>query len=719
MGGTANQGVGGTVAVTRETRGIGKLEARLESLQVVSAELARAATPDEVVEVIARGTADAFGGVSSALCLLSDDGEHFELVRETGFAEGVVDDWHRFPVAAPLPAGDAVRTGEPVVLTSIAERDARYPTLRDIPTESRSFIALPLIVGDETTLGVLNIGFPEERTFDGGDRGFFQSLAALCAQALHRAALLEVAQETAEQQRFIASAAGELASSLDYDETLHRVVRLAVPRIADLCAVLVVGAGGPETAERIVFAHVDVEAESELRSLGPEIVPLGARGGIGAALLTGEVEWYPVIDDEVLQKAAPTPEGVELLRSLGFGAAGVLPLVARGRAFGVLVFGNKIGRPFTPQDMALAEELTSRAAVSIENARLFTDRVAVAQTLQASLLPPRPPEVPEMDVATRFHAGAHDVSVGGDFYDVFRLGVNDWGLAIGDVCGKGAEAATLTALVRYTLRAAAVHNRQPTDVLAEVNRAVLAEGTGERFCSAVFARLELDRCGAWVTMCSAGHPRPVVVRRAGWVDVRAHPGMLLGLYPESDLGLMEDTVGLGPGDAIVFCTDGITEARSADGEQFGEDRLLDVLLASAVAGDSASALADRVLDTAVAFASAGIQDDVAVLVVRVPPDALDDPDARLRTATGLADGLDLPADPHANAAIRPAPPREARMALPAAIDPGSFVAGVLRSWRMDPDPTLEARARELASADGGSAALVVRWTGAPATVTTE
>mgnify|MGYP002336258182 CR=1 FL=1 len=580
-------------------------EARLESLQQVSAELARARTSAEVVDAIVRGTAVAFGAVTASLCLVSDDGEQFELVRHLGFDDSIDETWHRFPVADPLPAGDAVRTGQPVVLASVAERDERYPVLEGLPTDSSSFVVLPLIVGEQT-LGVLSIGFPVAREFAEAERSFFTSLAAMHAQALHRAVLLEVAEEAAEQQRFLATAGAELASSLDYDETLQRVADLVVPRLADLCAVIVVGSAAPGSAERIAVAHVPTLPSDTLHALGADI-PTGSEEGIGSVLRTAEPEWYHEVDDELLRKSGTSSAGMDLLRGLGFGAGGVLPLVARGRAFGVIAMANQAGRAFTPEEQALAEELAARAAVSIENARLFTDRAAVAHTLQASLLPPRPPEVPEMDVAARFRAGEHDVTVGGDFYDVFRLSANDWGLAIGDVCGKGAEAAALTTLVRYTLRAAAVHNRGPSDVLVEVNQAVLAEGTGERFCSAVFGRLELDRCGAWVTLCAAGHPRPIVVRRAGWVDVRGQAGMLLGLFPESALGLTEDMVGLGPGDAIVFCTDGITEARAPDGrDQFGEDRLLDTLLASAVAGDSASELADRVLEAASAFSEGNI-----------------------------------------------------------------------------------------------------------------
>lgn len=313
----------------------------------------------------------------------------------------------------------------------------------------------------------------------------------------------------------------------------------------------------------------------------------------------------------------------------------------------------------------------------------------LATTLQASLLPPRPPEVPGMEVATRYRPADRNVAVGGDFFDVFRFGTNSWGLVIGDVCGKGAAAAALTALTRYTLRAAALHHDEPSAVLRELNNAVLAEPEAdERFCSVVYGRLELDRCGAWVTLSAGGHPRPIVVRRAGWLDVRGQAGSLIGLFEDPDL--TDDLVGLGPGDALVLCTDGITEARSATGEMFGEDRLTTVLLDTA--GADADTMAGQLVSECLAFAGGGVHDDIAVLVVRVPDDANADPSTRPRGAAGASgDALPLP-DHHLDQdgtdrrERRPAPPREARIKLP--VHPASsgrarrFVAGALLGWRM-------------------------------------
>jgi anti-sigma regulatory factor (Ser/Thr protein kinase) len=312
----------------------------------------------------------------------------------------------------------------------------------------------------------------------------------------------------------------------------------------------------------------------------------------------------------------------------------------------------------------------------------------VSETLQASLLPPRPPVIPGLEVATRYLPAQDSVTVGGDFYDVFRLRTNDWGLVLGDVCGKGAQAAQLTALTRYTLRAASTHHDKPTAVLRELNDTLLQEpDLGERFASAIYASLELDACGAWLTLAVAGHPLPVVVRRAGWIDTRGQAGSLLGLFDTLDVE--EDRVGLGPGDAIVFFTDGVTEARNPAGEEFSDEALPDVLLASTDA--NAEGLAEAIVSALKVFTQRPFADDVALLVVRVPEDAADNPQERLRSAIGVEPGDDvLPGypvgEPHFGSSWRPKPPRSARRALQG--DPTSaaqarrFITGVLHSWRM-------------------------------------
>jgi sigma-B regulation protein RsbU (phosphoserine phosphatase) len=265
-----------------------------------------------------------------------------------------------------------------------------------------------------------------------------------------------------------------------------------------------------------------------------------------------------------------------------------------------------------------------------------------------------------MELATRYLAGEQGLQVGGDFFDVFRLSSNDWGIVLGDVCGRGARPASLAALARWTIRASSVHQFSPSDVLRDVNAVFVADEGGApgvvdddaesdtHYCSAVFARLQLDTCGAWMTVANAGHPPPVLVRRSGKVEARTSAAFPIGLFDTLDP--VDDRIGLGPGDALVLYTDGITETRDASGAMFGDEGLVDVL--SGLTGEAADVIADAVIAAARAFSGNQLNDDVALLVIRVPDDAGDDPLVRLSSATGVpVDRLELPGYPHGEGGV--------------------------------------------------------------------
>ena len=382
--------------------------------------------------------------------------------------------------------------------------------------------------------------------------------------------------------------------------------------------------------------------------------------------------------------------------------AGVPLTTSDGFRFGSLCVMDTKPRSISGEELEMLGDLAAVVVEELElrlvarhkveeESELRRQAEVLAGALQASLLPPRPLALAGMEVATRYQPGERNLQVGGEFFDLFRLGTNDWGMAVGDVCGRGARAAALTALARWTIRAAAVRSFAPASVLADLNAALLAddEEADDHFCSAVFARLELDTCGAWLTLASAGHPRPIVLRRAGWIDIRGHVGLPLGLF--ADAAPADDRVGLGPGDALVALTDGITEARSLDGELFGDERLPEVLLDCC--GHSAEVVADRIMKEAALFGDGELRDDVALLVIRVPEDAMDDPVGRITKATGVPAGqLHLPGYPLGDSQPDlwrrpPEPPREARIRL----DPEPESAAVARrligrllaSWRLD------------------------------------
>ncbi|MFD3328862.1 PP2C family protein-serine/threonine phosphatase [Streptomyces sp. NPDC058701] len=269
-----------------------------------------------------------------------------------------------------------------------------------------------------------------------------------------------------------------------------------------------------------------------------------------------------------------------------------------------------------------------------EEARERADRdksalEAFASTLQRTLLPPALPVVPGLELACHY-ATASPQNVGGDFYDVFPLGGKRWAFFLGDVCGKGPEAASLTSLTRYTLRAAALIDSDPELVLTSLNTALLLDpAVGTRFCTAVFGVLEPhEKDGFTVTVATGGHPPAYHLRGRGVVE-EVHPkgGMFIGAI--ADARFASHTLHLAPGEALLLYTDGLTEARSADGEMIGEEGLTGFLSARTAPASAASVIEDTIgLLNAMPH---GAGDDVALLALSVP--LADAADSLTATAT--------------------------------------------------------------------------------------
>jgi sigma-B regulation protein RsbU (phosphoserine phosphatase) len=235
----------------------------------------------------------------------------------------------------------------------------------------------------------------------------------------------------------------------------------------------------------------------------------------------------------------------------------------------------------------------------------------LARTLQESLIPPELPLIPGLQVAGRYRPTGTGDEVGGDFYDVFEIGPGDWGVAIGDVCGKGAQAAVTTGLARHTVRAAAIRRRRPRSVLAVVNDALRRQPAG-RFCSILHGRLRRDAAGrVTLTVASGGHPLPLVATATGRVRTVGRPGTILGVVEHPRLH--DSTVELRPGDVVLFFTDGVTEARR-DSEFFDDERLA-ALLAD-LRHENAGTIAQRIGDEVVGFQDGLPRDDLALVVLK-------------------------------------------------------------------------------------------------------
>jgi PAS domain S-box-containing protein len=427
-----------------------------------------------------------------------------------------------------------------------------------------------------------------------------------------RAAALE--REHAERRRaaFLADASARLDDSLEVDRTLETIAGLPVPAVADWCLVDLIDEAGDIV--HAALAHTDSGKRELGQVLRDEYVdPELADHGAPAAVRTGASLLYPSVGDEVVRSMAQDERHLEVLRALGVESAMVVPMVVRGRTLGAITFVASEGRgPFSENDLELAEEIARRATTALDNARLYTERSRVARTLQQSLLPPGLPGIPGLELASRFLAAGEGIDVGGDFYDVFETGPSHCAMLIGDVCGKGPDAAAVTALARYTLRAAAMREPQPSRVLRLLNEAMLHQRADRRFCTVAFATLELSERGAEVCVSSGGHPPALLLRGDGsGCELVGNPGTLIGAF--GDVRLDDARAGLRPGDTLVLYTDGVLEA-GAPARVIVPEELAEIIQAAPVG--SAEDVA-REIEESVLAPETRLRDDVAILVARI------------------------------------------------------------------------------------------------------
>jgi serine phosphatase RsbU (regulator of sigma subunit) len=277
----------------------------------------------------------------------------------------------------------------------------------------------------------------------------------------------------------------------------------------------------------------------------------------------------------------------------------------------VLLAGRSTGTAYARDDAGLLLDLARRAALAVDNARLYEERTAIAHALQSSLLPPALPTTAHVEFGARYAAAGKGNDVGGDFYDVFEVPDGQWAVVIGDVCGKGPEAAAITGLARNVMRMLGREGFPPPSVHRRLNAAILDLGDRGRFCTAAMATLKSSANGLSVCLSAAGHPPPVLVTATGQASFVGTNGSLLGVF--DDVEVSGDQLVLAPGDALVFYTDGVTERRNGD-QMFGDDNLLTIC--AAAAGSTADEFAGLIEQGVRDFSQQASRDDLAVLVVR-------------------------------------------------------------------------------------------------------
>lgn len=592
---------------------------RIARLQGVTASLSEAISVAQVVAVILDQVSGAFQPSAGAIVLLDEEGERLQVEGHFGYPEGLIDEWRSFGLSAPVPLADAVRSGRTIAIGSRAALKERYPGLANGDSSNGAFISLQLAVR-ERVIGALGFSFEEERDFTAGDMTLLESLAQQCAQALERVRLYNnersarrAAEEAQQRLAFLAEASRVLGSTLDYSYTLSKVARLIVPRLADWCSVDMVEDDG--STRSLVIEHVDpakVKLSHEMRKRFPS--DPGSEFGVPYVVATGRSQLYSKVSVGLLEKVAKSAEHLAMLKELGLASAMIVPLRARGRALGALTMVSEDpSRLFDREDLAFAEDLAGRAGLAVDNARLFQERSYVARTLQRSLLPPRLPDVPGIGIAARYRPAAEGHDVGGDFYDVFQDMEGSWVFVIGDVQGKGAAAAAVTGLARHTLRATAMHKKEPSEILGVLNE-VLLQDASDRFCTTAYLRLDSDPGRLCLTAASGGHPPPYVVRQDGSIAALVEPGMLCGAF--ADYEAVDLVTELRPGDLVVLYTDGVSEERASGGGLSEKD--LAELLASC-SGLSPENAAERIEQAVVAGQNNLPKDDIAILVFKTGP----------------------------------------------------------------------------------------------------
>jgi serine phosphatase RsbU (regulator of sigma subunit) len=393
--------------------------------------------------------------------------------------------------------------------------------------------------------------------------------------------------------------------SLSEPVTLHRVAWLLQADAAEWVIIdLVRGAG----ITRAVVAGPDLPPQPLVAGERAEPAPLHTQ-----VLASGRAVLQPMIEDENALGLATT--GSPVLTALGAGSVLCVPMRANGTTAGVLTMVRPPEqRPFSLSDLRIFEEIGEHLALALHNGRRYQRRSDSATALRASVLPRGPVQIPGLDWAAAYRVGTEGAEVGGDFYDLFRS-PGGWGVVLGDVCGKGEEAAAVTAMVRHGIRLLSLWDAAPAQVLAKVNTAMLAQQETDRFVTAVAAHLSWQEEGLAVELASAGHPAAAVLRAGGTVSFSSGGGLPLGLF--EDGGTRTERLLLQPGDALVLYSDGVTERHAADGALYGTIRLADVLTRS-LGEPAAAAVVRAIEDDLNAFSQgAAYRDDVAILAVRV------------------------------------------------------------------------------------------------------
>ncbi len=441
------------------------------------------------------------------------------------------------------------------------------------------------------------------------DRGEIAGVVTLAVDITRERQAAERLAREGRLHAFLLEVTTALTSSLNYEEGIRRLADVTVPILADLCLIDVLDDDGK--VRRVAAVHTDPAKAQLVERLAD--YPPEAGGHPALAVMRGAEAQLGDMTDDLLRQTTRDAEHLRIVKELGLASYMCVPLMARGRILGVFtVLSAGSGRRFGPGDLDLAKDLAQRAATALDNARLLEERTRVARALQSALLPPSLPDVPGFELAARYLAAGEGNDVGGDFYDIFDVGYGSWIVALGDVSGKGPEAAAITGLVRHSLRASALEHRDPARLLAIAHEVLRREQIGpEQFCTLCCGLLRSRGTRARLSASCAGHPSPLIIHSDGEIVPMRCRGMMLGAF--ETVTLQNTSVWLSPGDTALLYTDGVTEAHGPSG-LFGEEGLRQAL--KRAHEQTADEIANAILDAVMTFTQDQPRDDVALLVLR-------------------------------------------------------------------------------------------------------
>jgi serine phosphatase RsbU (regulator of sigma subunit) len=558
--------------------------------------LSGCATAAQAITAAVGSGLEAFGA-RAALIGLTDFRLRFEPVSASAGLERLSARCAGLALDAQLPIAEAVRTGRPVDVQPIPAEFLDGPSGSELGAERA--LAMP-VVGARGVVGAIWLFLgPERPAFE---TELFASLVARLASAIDRTRLLE-------SERRLRVRAEQSAARLSRLQSLTTGLSAALGAVDVADAVMTHAAAELGATGATCFMLADDETLRPVGSIGadtaaPSVISLANGDDLGAVLRRSAV----VI--------LPNGPGAPGTADDGTAPQAIVPLTIRGAILGAIELTFPPDREVDGELRSFLAVLGAQCAQAVERARLFEQRAREARVLQASLMPPALPEIPGLDIGAAYRPFGDGTVVGGDFYDVYALDAGRWGLVVGDVAGHGVEAAAITALARYTTRAAALLGSGPAEVLQILNRVMVSEAL-ERFCTIVHGVLEPTATGVDVTLSIGGHPLPMLLeRRTGDVTEVGASGTAVGLFP--DPVLRETRLTLQHGDVLVFFTDGCVDVHTGDGTTSDVGVLMEVLREHAEA--DAKELTKR-LEQAVIESNGGHNaDDAALLVVRAQGD---------------------------------------------------------------------------------------------------